>query len=57
MAGHLFRLETVGGEPAEPPRLSAAVPNWEAGDSIYFGYKTPEWSARGMMTTPTDRPS
>ena len=25
MAGFLFRLETVEGEPAEPPTLSAAV--------------------------------
>jgi hypothetical protein len=26
MAGFLFRLETVEGEPADPPTLSAAVP-------------------------------
>jgi hypothetical protein len=27
MAGFLFRLETVEGEPADPPTLSAAVPD------------------------------
>ena len=40
MAEFLFRLETVEGEPAEPPTLSAAVPNWRIGDSIYFRHKT-----------------
>jgi hypothetical protein len=40
MAGLLFRLETVDGVAADPPKLEAAVPNWKAGDSIYFGYKT-----------------
>jgi hypothetical protein len=40
MAGFLFRLETVDGVAADPPTLEAAVPNWKAGDSIYFGYKT-----------------
>ena len=40
MAGFLFRLETVEGEPAEPPTLSAAVPNWKAGDTIHLGRKT-----------------
>jgi hypothetical protein len=40
MAGFLFRLETEDGKPADPPTLSAAVPNWSVGDSIYFGYKT-----------------
>jgi len=30
-AGFLFRLETVEGEPADPPTLSAAVPDWRAG--------------------------
>ena len=37
MAGFLFRLETVEGEPAEPPTLSAAVPNWKPGDTIHLG--------------------
>ncbi len=37
MAGFLFRLETVEGEPAEPPTLSAAVPNWKPGDTIALG--------------------
>jgi hypothetical protein len=40
MSGFLFRLQTVEGEAAEPPTLSAAVPNWQAGDCIYFGHKT-----------------
>ena len=40
MAGFLFRLETVDGAPAEPPTLEATVPNWKAGDSIYFGHRT-----------------
>ena len=37
MAGFLFRLETVDGDRAEPPTLSAAVPNWGAGDMIHLG--------------------
>jgi hypothetical protein len=37
MAGFLFRLETVEGEPAEPPTLSASVPNWKPGDTIALG--------------------
>jgi hypothetical protein len=40
MAGHPFRLETKDGSPADPPTLSAAVPNWSAGDSIYLGHRT-----------------
>ena len=39
MARFLFRLETVDGDPAEPPRLEAAVPNWSAGDLIHLGHK------------------
>lgn len=35
MAGFLFRLETVEGEPAEPPTLSVAVPSWKAGDVVH----------------------
>jgi hypothetical protein len=34
MAGFLFKLETPEGLPADPPTLSAAVPNWSAGDTI-----------------------
>jgi hypothetical protein len=30
----------VEGKQAEPSSFSAAVPNWSAGDRIYFGYKT-----------------
>jgi hypothetical protein len=40
MAGFLFRLETVDGAAADPPTLEAAVPNWKAGDSIYFSHRT-----------------
>ena len=40
MAGFLFRLETVEGEPADPPTLSAAVPDWKPGHTIHFGHKT-----------------
>jgi hypothetical protein len=39
MAGFLFRLETTEGVPAEPPTLSAAVPNWRPGDTIHFGQR------------------
>jgi hypothetical protein len=37
MAGFLFRLETAEGNPAQPPTLSAAVPNWSEGDTIPLG--------------------
>lgn len=40
MAGFLFRLETADGEPAEPPTLSAAVPDWPIGSRIYLGWRT-----------------
>jgi hypothetical protein len=40
MAGFLFRLETLEGEPAEPSELSSAVPNWGPGETIHFGHKT-----------------
>jgi hypothetical protein len=40
MAGFLFKLETTGGLPAEPPTLSSAVPNWRAGDTIPLGRRT-----------------
>jgi hypothetical protein len=30
----------VEGEPAEPPTLASAVPNWRAGDTIHLGRKT-----------------
>ena len=39
MAGFLFRLETVEGAPADPPTLSAAVPNWAEGDMIHLGHR------------------
>lgn len=37
MAGFLFRLETAEGSPADPPTLSAAVPDWRLGDTIHLG--------------------
>ena len=37
MAGFQFRLETPDGEPADPPTLASAVPNWKAGDTIPLG--------------------
>ena len=40
MAGFLFRLETAEGNPAHPPTLSAAVPNWSVGDTIHLGQRT-----------------
>ena len=40
MAGFLFKLETTGGETAEPPTLSSAVPTWKAGDTIPLGDRT-----------------
>jgi hypothetical protein len=40
MAGFLFRLETMEGEPADPPTFRAAVPNWNQGDSIHLGHRT-----------------
>jgi hypothetical protein len=36
----LFRLETAEGEPAEPPTLATAVPNWRSGDTIPLGHRT-----------------
>ncbi len=40
MAGFLFRLETTEGEPAKPPTLSAAVPDWKPGHTIHLGRRT-----------------
>jgi hypothetical protein len=36
----LFRLETVEGDPAEPPTLAGAVPSWCPGDTIPLGHRT-----------------
>jgi hypothetical protein len=36
----LFKLETIAGEPAEPPTLTSAVPNWRPGDTIHLGRRT-----------------
>jgi hypothetical protein len=40
MAGFLFKLETLEGEPAEPTELSCAIPNWRPGDTIHLGRRT-----------------
>jgi hypothetical protein len=40
MAGFLFKLETRDGLSADPPELSAAVPNWNVGDCVYLGERT-----------------
>jgi hypothetical protein len=32
-----FRLEQKDGTAADPPTLKAAVPNWQAGDTIALG--------------------
>lgn len=37
MAGFTFKLEHEDGTPAEPPTLTAAVPNWRPGDTIHLG--------------------
>jgi hypothetical protein len=37
MPGFIFRLETADGAAADPPTLSAAVPNWPMGSMIYLG--------------------
>ena len=54
MAGFLFRLETVEGELAEPPTLSAAVPNWKPGDTIHLGRKTVVVVSASGTTRPTN---
>jgi hypothetical protein len=33
----LFKLEREDGTPADPPTLRAAVPTWNAGDTIPLG--------------------
>jgi hypothetical protein len=40
MAGFLFKLETLEGEPAEPSSFSSAVQNWAPGETIHFGHRT-----------------
>jgi hypothetical protein len=35
----LFKLETADGNPADPPTLSTAVPNWRSGDTIPLGHR------------------
>jgi hypothetical protein len=52
--GFLFRLETVEGERAHPPTLSAATPNWSAGDTIHLGRRT--LRVVGVRDDDADRP-
>jgi hypothetical protein len=40
MAGFLLRLETVEGEPADPPELSTVGYTWKAGDKIPLGRRS-----------------
>ena len=40
MAGFLFRLETVEGDPAQPSTLECAIPTWSLGDRIHLGHRT-----------------
>ena len=40
MSGHLFRLETPHGAPADPPTLSAAVPNWPVASTMHVRGRT-----------------
>ena len=38
--GFRFRLETVDGRPAEPAKLTVAVPNMRSGEAIPLGQRT-----------------
>ncbi|HET7556252.1 MAG TPA: hypothetical protein VFJ75_11415 [Gaiellaceae bacterium] len=40
MSGFLFRLETAEGAPADPPTLSAAVPDWPVGSTMHVRGRT-----------------
>ena len=40
MAGFLFGLDTLDGSPADPPTLSAAVPDWPVGSTIHVRGRT-----------------
>jgi len=40
MAGFLFRLATTESEPAEPPTVSVAVPDWPVGPLIHSRGRT-----------------
>jgi hypothetical protein len=37
MGAFAFKLEREDGTPADPPTLTAAVPNWSPGDTIPLG--------------------
>jgi hypothetical protein len=50
MAGFLFRLETPEGAPADPPTLTCAVPDWQAGDTIDLG----AWALRVVRVRDDD---
>ena len=51
----LFRLEHAGGEPADPPTMRSAVPNWQAGDQIALGRGRSLRVVAVLTTTPTSR--
>jgi len=61
MAGFLFRLETVDGEPAEPPTLSSAVPDWKPSENKFkcpchgSGYDSEGVNFEGPAPRPMDR--
>jgi hypothetical protein len=38
-----YRLELENGEPADPPTIEAAVPNWAPGDTIPLGADRSLW--------------
>jgi hypothetical protein len=37
MAAFTFKLELADGTPTDPPTLKAAVPDWQAGNTITLG--------------------
>lgn len=55
MAGFLFKIVTVEGDPAEPPTVSVAVPNWKPGDTIHSRGKT--LRVAGLRDEDADQPA
>jgi hypothetical protein len=55
MAGFLSGSRPSTADPRDPPTLEAAVTNWKAGDSIYFGHRKD--AARGRDTRRRRRPA
>jgi hypothetical protein len=56
MAGFLFRLETVEGDPAQPSTLECAVPTWSLGDRIHLGLGHRTLIVVGKRDDDADRP-